>query len=248
MCAMCVKPLQLCPTLWPHGLWPTMGLFRQECWSGLPCSSPGDLRYPGFKPGTSTLQADSLPSEPWGMQNLKNIFKILKGRGDSVLTFSGCSTHPCFLKKKMCLLRRPSLGDYISLMLMFLGFSNGVTFVQAPKHSKVRIILQAACPETSSLGGSYQPCIRLFTWSIWRISLSMSETSARIEECATPREEPNFRGMISGEGDNNLEDTPFLSFSCFSYFLLFPIPNQVAFCSLPALLNLIPEQKTKVYP
>lgn len=52
--------------------------------------------------------------------------------------------------------------------------------------------------------------------------------------------------MISGEGDNNLEDIPVLSFSCFSYFLLVPTPNQVTFRSLPALLNLIPEQKTKV--
>ena len=76
----------------------------------------------------------------------------------------------------------------------------------------------------------------------------MSETSARIADCAIPREEPNFRGMISGERENNLEDIPDLSFSCFSYFLLFPTPNQVTFCSLPALLNLIPEQKTKVYP
>lgn len=60
-------------------------------------------------------------------------------------------------------------------------------------------------------------------------------------QCAIPREEPDFRGMISGEGDNNLEDILVLSFSCFSYFLLFPTPNQVTFCSLPALLYLIPE-------
>ena len=28
-----------------------MGFSRQECWSGLPFPSPGDLRYPGIKPG-----------------------------------------------------------------------------------------------------------------------------------------------------------------------------------------------------
>ena len=49
------------------------------------------------------------------------------------------------------------------------------------------------------------------------------------------------QNQISGEGDNNLEDILVLSFSCFSYFLLFPTPNQVTFCSLPALLYLIPE-------
>ena len=44
----------------------SMGFSRQECWSGLPCSSPGDLPHSGIEPGSPTLQADSLPSEtPW---------------------------------------------------------------------------------------------------------------------------------------------------------------------------------------
>ena len=45
---------------------PSMGLSRQECWSGLPFPSPGDLPDPGIKPGSPTLQADALPSEPPG--------------------------------------------------------------------------------------------------------------------------------------------------------------------------------------
>ena len=40
---------------------------RQEYWSGLPFSSPGDLLNPGIEPGSPTLQADSLLSEPPGM-------------------------------------------------------------------------------------------------------------------------------------------------------------------------------------
>ena len=39
---------------------------RQEYWSGLPFPSPGDLPDPGIKPGSSALQADSLPSKPPG--------------------------------------------------------------------------------------------------------------------------------------------------------------------------------------
>ena len=35
-----------------------------EYWSGLLFPSPGDLPDPGIKPGSPTLQADSLPSEP----------------------------------------------------------------------------------------------------------------------------------------------------------------------------------------
>ena len=44
----------------------SMGFSRQEYWSGLPCPSPGDLPDPGIKPGSPTLQMDSLPSEPPG--------------------------------------------------------------------------------------------------------------------------------------------------------------------------------------
>ena len=41
----------------------SMGLFRQEYWSGLPCPPPGDLPNPGIEPRFLSLQADSLPSE-----------------------------------------------------------------------------------------------------------------------------------------------------------------------------------------
>ena len=37
-----------------------------EYWGGEPFSSPGDLPLPGIEPGSPTLQADSLPSEPPG--------------------------------------------------------------------------------------------------------------------------------------------------------------------------------------
>ena len=45
---------------------PSMGFSRQECWSGLPFPSPGDLPDSGIESGSPTLQADALPSEPPG--------------------------------------------------------------------------------------------------------------------------------------------------------------------------------------
>ena len=45
---------------------PSMGFSRQEYWSGVPLPSPGDLPYPGIKPGSPALQADALPFEPPG--------------------------------------------------------------------------------------------------------------------------------------------------------------------------------------
>ena len=57
-----------------HGLQPARLLCpwrfsRQEYWSGLPCPPPGDLPDPGMEPGSPTLWADSLPSEPPGKPN-----------------------------------------------------------------------------------------------------------------------------------------------------------------------------------
>ena len=44
----------------------SMEFSRQEYWSELPFSSPGDLPDPGIEPESAALQADFLPSEPPG--------------------------------------------------------------------------------------------------------------------------------------------------------------------------------------
>ena len=41
----------------------SIGLFRQEYWSGLPIPPPGDLPDQGTEPRSPALQADSLWSE-----------------------------------------------------------------------------------------------------------------------------------------------------------------------------------------
>ena len=56
----------------------SMRFSRQEYWSGLPFSSPGDLPNLGIEPRSPALQADSLPAELRGSPdityrwNLKN--------------------------------------------------------------------------------------------------------------------------------------------------------------------------------
>ena len=42
------------------------GILQARYWSGLPFPSPGDLPDLGIEPGSLTLQADSLLSEPPG--------------------------------------------------------------------------------------------------------------------------------------------------------------------------------------
>ena len=49
-----------------------MEFSRQEYWSGLPFPSPGYLPDPGIEPGSPTLQADALLSEPLGKSILKD--------------------------------------------------------------------------------------------------------------------------------------------------------------------------------
>ena len=44
----------------------SMGFSRQGYWSGLPFPSLEDLPNLGMEPGSHTLQADALPSEPPG--------------------------------------------------------------------------------------------------------------------------------------------------------------------------------------
>ena len=55
---MCTKSLQSCPTprltLWTVARQAplSMGFFRQEYWSGLPCPPPGDLANPVIEPAS----------------------------------------------------------------------------------------------------------------------------------------------------------------------------------------------------
>ena len=54
-----------------------MRFIREEYWSGLPFSPPGDLPNPWVKPSSPlspALQADSSPSEPPGNQVIYNAF------------------------------------------------------------------------------------------------------------------------------------------------------------------------------
>ena len=54
-------------TLWTvaHKAPLSMGCPRQEYWSGLPCSPPGNLPDSGIKPASPALQADSLLLNHW---------------------------------------------------------------------------------------------------------------------------------------------------------------------------------------
>ena len=67
---------------------PSVVFSRQEYWSGLPFTSPGDLPNPGIKPGSSALQTGALPSEPPGKSIPGAMTKdTAKSRGFSLLQF-----------------------------------------------------------------------------------------------------------------------------------------------------------------
>ena len=60
---------------------PSMGFSRQECWTGLPFPSPGDLPDPGIEPGSPAFQADALTSEPPGNHHSHLGFMVWKSIG-----------------------------------------------------------------------------------------------------------------------------------------------------------------------
>ena len=62
-CDYMAKPPQYCKII---SLQLKLKKKKKEYWSGLPFPSPGDLLNTVIKPGSPTLQADSLPSEPPG--------------------------------------------------------------------------------------------------------------------------------------------------------------------------------------
>ena len=71
----CFSHVRLFVTLWivAHLASLSMEFSRQECWSGFPCPSPGDLSDPGFK--LASLMSPALagrfftaipsPGKPW---------------------------------------------------------------------------------------------------------------------------------------------------------------------------------------
>ena len=71
----------LCATPWTvaHQAPLSMGFSRQECKSGLPFPSLGDLPNSGIKPSSPALQADSSPSEPLSLVGPCNVGKCFSG-------------------------------------------------------------------------------------------------------------------------------------------------------------------------
>ena len=63
--------LYVTPWTAAHQVSLSMGFSRQEYWSGLQCSPPGDLPNPGIEPGSPALQADPLPLSHQGSPRSK---------------------------------------------------------------------------------------------------------------------------------------------------------------------------------
>ena len=59
----------------------SMGFFRQEYWSGLPFTSPGDLSHPVIEPVSPALQMDSLPAGPSGKPQPTGIYLVCRTQG-----------------------------------------------------------------------------------------------------------------------------------------------------------------------
>ena len=54
----------------------SMGLPKQEYWSGLPFPSPGDLTNPGIEPMFPASQVDSLPLNHLGSPDIVSLMQL----------------------------------------------------------------------------------------------------------------------------------------------------------------------------
>ena len=93
--------VQLFATLWTIACWAllSMGFFRQEYWSGLPCPRPGDLPNPGMEPGSPALQVDSLPRK-WVTREALRVYGV------------GRAVHLNESPPVLCLLKSTVSGDF----------------------------------------------------------------------------------------------------------------------------------------
>ena len=106
-----------------------MGFSRQEYWSGLLFPSPGDLSDPGIEPGSPTLQADTLPSEPPEKPKILKNIEIKNGKKKWTLCqykikikFKKCDC--CFSCRSRILLGDTNI-ELICLITMEMGRSYG---------------------------------------------------------------------------------------------------------------------------
>ena len=116
---------------------------RQEYWSGLPCSPPGDLPNPGIKPRSPTLQADSLPSEPrgkpgWQLCCIKNESRW-DFPGGLVARTPGSQTVDICPGYNLSLFPMLSLVKYISQLAVSISEILGLIFASYPLKYKFHI-------------------------------------------------------------------------------------------------------------
>ena len=79
----------------------SMGFSRQECWSGLPFPSPGDLPDPGIEPRSPALQAHTLTSEPPGKRRKKDLISLIKRLSNVNSLYEGDSFFALVNKNKI---------------------------------------------------------------------------------------------------------------------------------------------------
>ena len=111
-----------------HQAPPSMEFSRQEYWSGLPFPSPGDLPDPGIEPGSPTLRADALPSEPPGNPPTCLILcKTLHCRGFLMRRWQECEDSRSNVWRSSCLPSKRKLERSPGTLSVVLTLVGGVT-------------------------------------------------------------------------------------------------------------------------
>ena len=102
----------------------SMGFSRQECWSGLPFLSPGDLPHWRIKPRSPALQADSLLTElHWICLNTSKIWGVISVYAGKFLYRDLSDSLKTTGYSISCMWQRPNFGWWNEGFLTFdMGF------------------------------------------------------------------------------------------------------------------------------
>ena len=116
------------------------GILQAEYWSGLPFPSPGNLPHPGIKPGSPTLEADSLLSEPQGSPDSAKPPLVSLSQSSRLLRNSYVRGY-CFSWDEYFGNERMSLLQYCNNSLGQNDLESRIPFPLEP----LKIIMEEAC-------------------------------------------------------------------------------------------------------
>ena len=144
----------------------SMGFIRQEYWSGLPFSSPGDFPNPGIKSSSPALAGGVFTAEPWGKPMLK-LYTVVYEHivTDTVII--------CFGIKfwKLCILLRKLLSSHVSNVSLCSGYVLGLLLKCVAKLFTLTVCMYVMCWKDTQFEALFELDLSEGCVSVWMLGI-----------------------------------------------------------------------------